>query len=185
MIPLVWIFADQLQDAAGFDRLSAQDRVHALARGLLQPVHHPHAADAGVHRRAAARRPPAYDDRARTRNMVIAGPSNYPAALRQFADHRLRLDLPARWSWARWRPTASRASRVPLTDDLLFFILSTRMMPPIAVAIPIYLMYRELGLSDTAARHDPALHGGQRLARGLAAQGLHRRDPARIRGSRR
>jgi multiple sugar transport system permease protein len=39
--------------------------------------------------------------------------------------------------------------RVPLKDDLLFFILSTRMMPPIAVAIPIFLMYRELGLSDT------------------------------------
>jgi multiple sugar transport system permease protein len=39
--------------------------------------------------------------------------------------------------------------RVPLKDDLLFFILSTRMMPPIAVAIPIYLMYRELGLQDT------------------------------------
>ena len=39
---------------------------------------------------------------------------------------------------------------MPLADDLLFFILSTRMMPPIAVAIPIYLMYRELGLSDTA-----------------------------------
>ena len=39
--------------------------------------------------------------------------------------------------------------KVPLKDDLLFFILSTRMMPPIAVAIPIYLMYRELGLSDT------------------------------------
>ena len=45
---------------------------------------------------------------------------------------------------------ASRASRCRSTDDLLFFILSTRMMPPIAVAIPIYLMYRELGLSDTA-----------------------------------
>jgi multiple sugar transport system permease protein len=39
--------------------------------------------------------------------------------------------------------------KVPMKDDLLFFILSTRMMPPIAVAIPIYLMYRELGLSDT------------------------------------
>ncbi len=39
--------------------------------------------------------------------------------------------------------------KVPLKDDLLFFILSTRMMPPIAVAIPIFLMYRELGLSDT------------------------------------
>ena len=39
--------------------------------------------------------------------------------------------------------------KVPLKDDLLFFILSTRMMPPIAVAIPIYLMYRAVGLSDT------------------------------------
>jgi len=39
--------------------------------------------------------------------------------------------------------------RIPFTDDLLFFILSTRMMPPIAVAIPIFLMYRALGLSDT------------------------------------
>jgi multiple sugar transport system permease protein len=39
--------------------------------------------------------------------------------------------------------------RVPLADDLLFFILSTRMMPPVAVAIPIYLMYRELNLTDT------------------------------------
>jgi len=41
--------------------------------------------------------------------------------------------------------------RIPLKDDLLFFILSTRMMPPIAVAIPIFLMFRELGLNDTHA----------------------------------
>lgn len=41
--------------------------------------------------------------------------------------------------------------RVPLKDDLLFFILSTRMMPPIAVAIPIFLMFRQLGLNDTHA----------------------------------
>lgn len=41
--------------------------------------------------------------------------------------------------------------RVPLKDDLLFFILSTRMMPPIAVAIPIFLMFRNLGLNDTHA----------------------------------
>ena len=71
--------------------------------------------------------------------------------------------------------------RVPLADDLLFFILSTRMMPPIAVAIPIYLMYRAARPDRHLARHDPALHGGERVARGLAAQGLHRRDPARIR----
>lgn len=39
--------------------------------------------------------------------------------------------------------------RIPLKDDLLFFILSTRMMPPIAVSIPIFLMFRQLGLNDT------------------------------------
>jgi len=39
--------------------------------------------------------------------------------------------------------------KIPLKDDLLFFILSTRMFPPIAVAVPIFLMYRKLGLSDT------------------------------------
>jgi multiple sugar transport system permease protein len=33
--------------------------------------------------------------------------------------------------------------------DLLFFILSTRMLPPIVVAIPMFLMYRALGLNDT------------------------------------
>ena len=34
-------------------------------------------------------------------------------------------------------------------DDLLFFILSTRMLPPVVVVIPIYLMYSKLGLRDT------------------------------------
>ena len=34
-------------------------------------------------------------------------------------------------------------------SDLLFFILSTRMLPPVVVAIPMYLMYREVGLNDT------------------------------------
>ncbi|RUV35302.1 carbohydrate ABC transporter permease [Mesorhizobium sp. M7A.F.Ca.MR.148.00.0.0] len=33
--------------------------------------------------------------------------------------------------------------------DLLFFILSTRMLPPVVVAIPMFLMYRALGLNDT------------------------------------
>ena len=33
--------------------------------------------------------------------------------------------------------------------DLLFFILSTRMLPPVVVAIPMFLMYREVGLVDT------------------------------------
>jgi len=34
-------------------------------------------------------------------------------------------------------------------DDWLFFILSTRMLPPVVVAIPMFLMYRTLGLHDT------------------------------------
>ncbi len=90
-----------------------------------------------------------YDEIVRKRNMVIAGPS-------KFADRYLNsivigfgstflavfLGTLAAYGFSRFK--------VPLKDDLLFFILSTRMMPPIAVAIPIYLMYRTLGLSDTA-----------------------------------
>ncbi|HID17380.1 TPA: carbohydrate ABC transporter permease [Candidatus Bathyarchaeota archaeon] len=34
-------------------------------------------------------------------------------------------------------------------DTWLFFILTTRMLPPIAVLIPIYVMYRGLGLINT------------------------------------
>lgn len=34
-------------------------------------------------------------------------------------------------------------------DDLLFFILSTRMLPAVVVLIPIFLMFRKLGLGDT------------------------------------
>jgi multiple sugar transport system permease protein len=34
-------------------------------------------------------------------------------------------------------------------DDWLFFILSTRMLPPVVVAIPMFLMYRAVGLNDT------------------------------------
>ncbi|WP_164662234.1 carbohydrate ABC transporter permease [Tropicibacter sp. Alg240-R139] len=39
--------------------------------------------------------------------------------------------------------------RVKGEDDLLFFILSTRMLPPVVVAIPMFLMYRTVGLNDT------------------------------------
>ena len=34
-------------------------------------------------------------------------------------------------------------------DDLMFFILSTRMLPAIVVLIPVFLMFRRLGLGDT------------------------------------
>ncbi len=67
--------------------------------------------------------------------MVIAGPLELPAALRQFAHHRLRLDLLSRSGSATLAAYGFSRFKVPLADDLLFFILSTRMMPPIAVAI--------------------------------------------------
>jgi multiple sugar transport system permease protein len=85
---------------------------------------------------------------ARDRNMVVAGPSNYiprftNSLIIAFGSTALSVGLGVMAAYAFSR------FKVPLKDDLLFFILSTRMMPPIAVAIPIYLMYRELGLSDT------------------------------------
>ncbi len=42
-------------------------------------------------------------------------------------------------------------SRFPMKGkkDWLFFILSTRMLPPLAVVIPIFLMFSRLGLTDT------------------------------------
>src|SRR5580693_398105 len=39
--------------------------------------------------------------------------------------------------------------KMPGESDWLFFILSTRMLPPVVVAIPMYLMYRTVGLVDT------------------------------------
>src|SRR5262249_21434589 len=95
--------------------------------------------------------PPAtnYCDRvAREREMVLAGASKTPGRLANsliigFGSTFLAVFLGtlAAYAFSRFK--------VPLKDDLLFFVLSTRMMPPIAVAIPIFLMYRSLGLSDT------------------------------------
>ncbi len=39
--------------------------------------------------------------------------------------------------------------KVPGAGNWLFFILSTRMLPPVVVVIPIFLMYRTIGLNDS------------------------------------
>lgn len=39
--------------------------------------------------------------------------------------------------------------RIKGKNDWLFFVLSTRMLPPVVVAIPIFLMYQKLSLLDT------------------------------------
>ena len=91
-----------------------------------------------------------YEEIVHARGMAIVGPSRYGerflnSVVIGFGSTFLSVFLGtlAAYAFSRYR--------IPLKDDLLFFILSTRMMPPIAVAIPIFLMFRGLGLSDTHA----------------------------------
>lgn len=49
------------------------------------------------------------------------------------------------------RALAKRFSRRLANHDILFWIVSQRILPPVVTAIPIYLMFRELGLLDTHA----------------------------------
>ena len=89
-----------------------------------------------------------YDRIVRKDGFIIAGPSRF---MERFSNSIIIgfgstvlcivLGTAAAYAFSRFK--------VPLKDDLLFFILSTRMMPPIAVAIPIFLMFRSLGLNDT------------------------------------
>lgn len=51
------------------------------------------------------------------------------------------LGVPAAYAYSRFAIKAKK--------DQLFFILSTRFMPPVVVVIPIFLMYRDLNLIDS------------------------------------
>jgi len=89
-----------------------------------------------------------YEQIARDSDTVIAGPSRYGqrflnSVIIGFGStfFSIFFGTLAAYAFSRFK--------VPIKDDLLFFILSTRMMPPIAVAIPIFLMFRQLGLNDT------------------------------------
>jgi multiple sugar transport system permease protein len=65
-------------------------------------------------------------------SVLVAGTSTIIATL---------LGVPAAWAYSRFK--------IPAKKDQLFFILSTRFMPPVVVVIPIFLMYRDLDLIDT------------------------------------
>jgi multiple sugar transport system permease protein len=93
---------------------------------------------------------PWYEQLVREKGNTIVGPSRYSerffnSVIIGFGStfFAIVLGTAAAYAFSRFK--------VPLKDDLLFFILSTRMMPPIAVAIPIFLMFRKLGLNDTHA----------------------------------
>jgi sorbitol/mannitol transport system permease protein len=55
----------------------------------------------------------------------------------------MAIAIPAAWSMA-FSPTKR-------TKDILLWMLSTKMMPPVGVLVPIYLIYRDFGLLDTRA----------------------------------
>ena len=67
-------------------------------------------------------------------NSIIAGGSTLIAML---------IAVPAAWSMA-FAPTKR-------TKDILLWMLSTKMMPPVGVLVPIYLLFRNFGLLDTRA----------------------------------
>jgi multiple sugar transport system permease protein len=147
LLPLVWIVATSFktqEDAISYPpkivfRPSLEGYVNLFTERSRQAPEY------------MATLPPAtswYDRLIRSRNMVIVGPSKFvPRYVNSlvigFGSTFLAVFLGtlAAYAFSRFK--------VPIADDLLFFILSTRMMPPIAVAIPIYLMYRQLGLTDT------------------------------------
>src|SRR5580700_2727905 len=67
-------------------------------------------------------------------SIMVAGGSTLIALL---------IAVPAAWSMA-FAPTKR-------TKDILLWMLSTKMMPPVGVLVPIYLIYRDFGMLDTRA----------------------------------
>jgi multiple sugar transport system permease protein len=147
VLPLVWIgltaFKSQSDAIAYPPKLFFTPTLEGFVDLFTVQTHQPHD--------YIAKLPPAttwYDRLVREHDKVIAGPS---MVVERFMNSLIIgfgstilatvLGTLAAYGFSRFK--------VPLADDLLFFILSTRMMPPIAVAVPIYMMYRYLDLYDT------------------------------------
>lgn len=147
LLPLVWIISTSFK--SGPDSISYPPKV--VFEPSLEGYVNLFTTRTRIAAEDFAKLPPPetwVDKIVRDQGMVIAGPSRFGerflnSVIIGFGSTALSIFLGtlAAYAFSRFK--------VPLKDDLLFFILSTRMMPPIAVAIPIYLMYRELGLSDT------------------------------------
>ncbi len=147
LLPLVWIgltaFKSQSDAIAYPPKLLFTPTLEGFVNLFTVQTHQSHD--------FIAQLPPAatwYEKLARGHDMVIAGPSR---VIERFLNSLIIgfgstilatfLGTLAAYAFSRFK--------VALKDDLMFFILSTRMMPPIAVAVPIYMMYRYLGLYDT------------------------------------
>jgi multiple sugar transport system permease protein len=148
LLPLVWILSTGFKTPA--------DAIAYPPRVMFEPTFEGYVNLFTTRTRQSAEylaaNPPQtwYDAIAHGAGMAIVGPSRFGerffnSVIIGFGSTFLSVFLGtlAAYAFSRYR--------IPLKDDLLFFILSTRMMPPIAVAIPIFLMFRSLGLSDTHA----------------------------------
>jgi len=147
LIPLVWIFMTGFRTPQ--DAIAYPPKVVA-EQSLIGYVNLFTTRSRVGAEELAALPPPAtwYETLVRDQQMILAGPSRFidrysNSLIIGFGSTFLAVFLGtlAAYAFSRFK--------VPIKDDLMFFILSTRFMPPIAVAIPIYLMYRELGMTDT------------------------------------
>jgi multiple sugar transport system permease protein len=89
-----------------------------------------------------------WEKQALVRGMKILGPSKFVGQLQNSLIISLAstflavtLGLLSAYAFSRYD--------IPGKGDWLFFILSTRMLPAVVVTIPIFLMYRTLGMYDT------------------------------------
>ncbi len=89
-----------------------------------------------------------WEQQALIRGMRILGPSDF---VRKLQNSLIIAVASTLLSVALGLLSAYAFSRYDIKGkgDLLFFILSTRMLPPVVVTIPIFLMYRAVGLYDT------------------------------------
>jgi multiple sugar transport system permease protein len=147
LVPLVWIFMTSFRTPQ--DAIAYPPKVMA-APSLVGYVNLFTTRSRVSADELKALPPPAtwYEGIVREQQMILAGPSRFADRYRNslligFGSTFVSIVLGtlAAYAFSRFR--------VPGKDDWLFFILSTRMMPPIAVAIPIYLMFRHAGLNDT------------------------------------
>ena len=150
LLPLLWIVATGFK--SGSDSIAYPPKIafEPTVEGYVNLFTTQTRLSAGAAEASAGQDLPWYEEIAREQGNTIVGASRFPerfmnSVIIGFGStfFAIVLGTMAAYAFSRFR--------VPLKDDLLFFILSTRMMPPIAVAIPIFLMFRQLGLSDTHA----------------------------------
>ena len=150
LLPLVWIVATGFKSSTDSIAYPPKIVFQPTAEGYVNLFTTQTRISEEARNATAGEDLPWYEELVREKGNTIVGASRFPerfmnSVIIGFGStfFAIVLGTAAAYAFSRFK--------VPFKDDLLFFILSTRMMPPIAVAIPIFLMFRQLGLSDTHA----------------------------------